>query len=269
MAKIYHYTTIDALALILKNKSILFNRQDNVDDLEEGSIKPMNIKLATYTFISCWTENEEENIPLWKMYTDNGVGVRIGLEMDMFKDYTTTSCGYKDACLTGSLVSKLPIEEMINSNYVITLFTKSEQIYRKIEYVQDFVEKTNSLVKMENLRNKEKKLFIDSNNIGRYKPKRWSFEEESRFVLNIWPCINNRSLFDTGDLIYKSLVDGKELSFKHYFLYLKDDIFDDLEIRMSPHIPESKKIMVEALRDKYAPKAIIQDSALNNFVKLK
>ena len=35
---IYHYTTIESLALILKNKTLLFNRLDCVDDLDEGSV---------------------------------------------------------------------------------------------------------------------------------------------------------------------------------------------------------------------------------------
>lgn len=38
MAKIYHYTSIENLALILKNKSIRFNRLDHVDDKEEANI---------------------------------------------------------------------------------------------------------------------------------------------------------------------------------------------------------------------------------------
>ncbi len=33
---IHHYTNIENLALILKNKTIRFNRLDKVDDLEEG-----------------------------------------------------------------------------------------------------------------------------------------------------------------------------------------------------------------------------------------
>ena len=33
--KIYHYTTIDSLAMILSSRSIKFNRLDKVDDLEE------------------------------------------------------------------------------------------------------------------------------------------------------------------------------------------------------------------------------------------
>jgi len=37
--RIYHYTTINNLALILASKKIRFNRLDNVDDLEESFYK--------------------------------------------------------------------------------------------------------------------------------------------------------------------------------------------------------------------------------------
>ena len=42
--KIYQYTSIDTLALILQSKQILFNRLDKVDDLEEGGIIPMLVE---------------------------------------------------------------------------------------------------------------------------------------------------------------------------------------------------------------------------------
>lgn len=35
--KIYHYTNIEALALILKNQTIRFNRLDKVDDIDLNS----------------------------------------------------------------------------------------------------------------------------------------------------------------------------------------------------------------------------------------
>lgn len=269
MARIYHYTSIDSLALILKNKSILFNRQDNVDDLEEGLIKPMNIKLATYTFISCWTENEEENIPLWKMYTDNGIGVRIGLDVDMFKDYSVFNGRHEDGFLSGQITTKTPIGEMLNPNYIITPFVKTEDFYKKIEYVSDFTDRTNNLVKIESLPNNMERISIDSKNVARFKHKRWSFEEESRFIINIWPRESNQSLFNMDAWMYKVLIKGIELPFKNYFLYLKDNVLDDLVIRLSPNIPESKRLIVESVRDKYAPKAIIQKSSLDKYVKLK
>ena len=52
-------------------------------------------------------------------------------------------------------------------------------------------------------------------------------------------------------------------------MHLMDNIFDYLEITLSSNFPISKRIMVEALRDKYAPKALINNSSLESVVKFK
>ena len=41
--RIYHYTNIETLALILKNRTIRFNRLDHVDDLEEGRVETWSV----------------------------------------------------------------------------------------------------------------------------------------------------------------------------------------------------------------------------------
>jgi hypothetical protein len=74
--KIYHYTTIDSLAMIMSSRSIKFNRLDKVDDLEER-IEPSQVKLWQYLFVSCWTENPEESIPLWRMYSGKKIRGRF------------------------------------------------------------------------------------------------------------------------------------------------------------------------------------------------
>ena len=65
---IHHYTNINTLALILKHKTIRFNRLDRVDDISEAqSFGKYN--LAKYLFVSCWTDSATESIPQWHMYT--------------------------------------------------------------------------------------------------------------------------------------------------------------------------------------------------------
>ena len=46
--RIYHYTNLESLALILKNKTIRFNRLDKVDDLEEGNVESLGVKFSKY-----------------------------------------------------------------------------------------------------------------------------------------------------------------------------------------------------------------------------
>ena len=76
---IHHYTNLEALAMILSTRKLKFSRLDCVDDLEEGEIESDGLRLGKYVYVSCWTENEEESIPLWKMYGGYGVGVRISI----------------------------------------------------------------------------------------------------------------------------------------------------------------------------------------------
>lgn len=73
MDYIHHYTNINTLALILKNKKIRFNRLDRVDDMSEAkALRGYN--LSQYLFVSCWTDSEEESIPQWHMYTNSMTG---------------------------------------------------------------------------------------------------------------------------------------------------------------------------------------------------
>lgn len=70
MKKLYHYTSINNLALILKSKSIRFGRLDQVNDPTEGMADDFYC-LSPYIFVSCWTGNNQENLALWNMYTPN------------------------------------------------------------------------------------------------------------------------------------------------------------------------------------------------------
>ena len=70
--KLYHYTNLKTLALILKHRTLRFNRLDKVDDLEEN-VKSNGLNLGQYIFVSCWTEDAEESIPLWRMYGSNNI----------------------------------------------------------------------------------------------------------------------------------------------------------------------------------------------------
>ena len=91
IVRIYHYTSIDSLALILKNRTLRFSRLDRVDDLEEARVEQNQYDLSKFLFVSCWTENGEESIPLWKMYSGGAGGVRIGVDKEMFEGFLSFS----------------------------------------------------------------------------------------------------------------------------------------------------------------------------------
>lgn len=100
---LYHYTTIETLALILKYKSIRFNSLANVDDLEEQESADLS-NFGKFCFASCWTADAKENIALWNMYSKNGTGIRIKLPSNLFKKNNTISINW---ALLGNIKSLL------------------------------------------------------------------------------------------------------------------------------------------------------------------
>lgn len=75
---LYHYTNIETLALILKNRTIRFNSLDKMDDLQEQQTADIE-NIGQFCYISSWTEDDTESIPMWNMYASLDLGVRIKL----------------------------------------------------------------------------------------------------------------------------------------------------------------------------------------------
>ena len=48
-----------------------------VDDLDEAETEDMGKFGKILVYVSCWTEDSEESIPLWNLYTPNMHDVRI------------------------------------------------------------------------------------------------------------------------------------------------------------------------------------------------
>ena len=57
-----------------------------MDDLQEK--EAFDLKNAgQFCYISSWTDDETENIPMWKMYSSLSSGVRIKLKANPFKEF--------------------------------------------------------------------------------------------------------------------------------------------------------------------------------------
>ena len=269
--KIYHYTNLDSLALILRNKTLLFNRLDCVDDIEEGSVVSSGIAIGKYVFVSCWTESAEESIPLWKMYACDKMGVRIGLDKDMFRKHLYVNPVLGGQQWSGSMLLPLSKEQLeARSHFVLPMLTfNGDFFYRKVQYVDDVREKTNNAVVISPDAEGTTTAKIAFGEIGRYKHKRWEFQKESRFVLTILPfnplLVNPN---DVGNIAVNSYVQNKPLGFDKYFMHLDETILSNIEITLSPNATDGQKIIVESLTKQYAPTATIKPSALGRMVKM-
>lgn len=223
---IYHYTTIDTLALILKNKTIRFNRLDKVDDAEEIEIEYYPQNTYKFTYISCWTESSIENIALWKMYTPNGRGIRIGIEHERLFDHAVEGTSFGG-----------------DAEFCKFSYTQPNDNIQKIEYIDD----------LESI-----KIDIDKDMkcLALYKNKMWKFQEESRFILIThdftFNLCNSREEYQK-DEIYTPF---------HFDRKLSENAFVNSIITLGPLCNDSDRIIVEALCDKYCINTKITDSLL-------
>lgn len=271
--RIYHYTNLESLAMILKNKTIRFNRLDKVDDMEEGNAESLGVRFCKYVFVSCWTENPEESIPLWKMYGGDFGGIRISLEQEMFQEYFVSDLDFGGQKSQGFIITKIPKKDFSNPDFWILPIVEysNDLFYRHIIYVDDVFQYTKDAIQITNLKDGRGDMNMQMKPFGYYKNKRWEFQDETRFVLYMLPCnpMLNGSNPEISSIVMQSLLENKSLPFTHYDMQLKDEALDKIEITLSPSASEAEKIIVHALIDKYAPKAQINDSSLGKVVRLK
>lgn len=126
---LYHYTSIEILLLILKNKTLAFNSLQNVDDIEEAKSEDIE-NIGKMCYVSCWTYDKGESIPMWNMYT-NMHGVRIKLKEFPFKKYQYEEGEYQlKKCESYINFKKLYEENKANISY------DSPKLYN-VEYTND------------------------------------------------------------------------------------------------------------------------------------
>ena len=69
MELVHHYTNINSLECILKNKTLRLNRLDKVDDKQEVSFISQK-HWAQYLFVSSWSALENESEAMWNKIVD-------------------------------------------------------------------------------------------------------------------------------------------------------------------------------------------------------
>ena len=233
MAKIYHYTSIPTLALILNGKCIRFNRLDKVDDIEEAENKDLE-NFGQFCFVSCWTRDSTESIPLWNMYTPDMAGVRIGLDEQMFDpDYDINAQveNKKAKGLFDVPEAPLPYPELFEIEYVDKVYVPLAFSYHQ---------------------NSEELFYVAGDRLGRIKNDHWSFQKECRFKLLArpnsekstavasslkefsWACAQSRNL---------NIIKAKE----SLLFDLRPNILEDIDILLGPKASEAETLIVRSL----------------------
>jgi hypothetical protein len=276
---LHHYTTINTLALILKNRTIRFNRLDYVDDIGE-SHKYGEYNLSRYLFATCWTDSDEENIPLWHMYSKGMTGVRLSLPIDPFDYQPLKPHPMLGGTVTGQLLSFLPIEEIFNNEYMInsTCMFNKKTFIKKVEYVNDdtLTETRKKAVQFKVDENgKEWTTIAGPTELAGYKSKKWEFQAEVRYVIMALPSppiqfgkdpvsnwVDNFSPF-----LIKSIKDGTGPNKDFFDVNISQAAVDNIKVTVAPLATESDKIIVEALLQQHTKNGTLSNSSLTNVIR--
>lgn len=278
---LYHYTSIDGLAHILRSKKIRFSRLDLLDDVNEGQSKD-SVDWRKYYFVSCWTADEEESIPLWHMYTPEMKGVRLKLPTKFFKSYeinlsevpkfihlADTSKAPEGANIR--LLSYMPYDMLHREDYfVMPNFFDDENWPLKVEYTNN-----EDLLNQDLIGYNEhlQMTSVNSFEVAKYKKKVWSFQDEWRFRIC---CFNAapRSLKDEMsendyyNLMVKELSTlDKGVSQQYFFMEIDDNAFKSIEISLGPKLELAQEIIVDALVKTYCPTASVIKSTLSGHIR--
>lgn len=274
---IYHYTSLANLALILDSGKIRFNNLTAVDDMLEGDLFKKKT-LAQHIYVSCWTKNEEENVALWKMYTNNS-GVRIGLPDNPWKKKTMEIDRYLQQKVqvvqhpNDDYYMPYSFDEIYGENHIILhpMMPKGQVFGSPVQYLpeHELLEKYKVLY-IETLSDNKSRLSInmDTNNFGRYKHERWRFQEEYRFVMLIFSTnrkVDFKNMKDPNwfDDVTSALYNNEKATISYFDIDLCESAIRDMEITTGPLFNSADSILLNALIEKYGVVGKSKVSAIN------
>lgn len=270
LSPLYHYTNVGILALILKNHSIRFNSLDRMDDRQEQMTADLK-KAGQFCYVSAWTDDDEESIPMWNMYTPLEAGVRISLRRNPFRIYTNsteimrgaTGCRAQIEPENG-IESIIPLSDMINNSFLLGQAT-SKDILWEVKYTNDY-SKLNPKIIGDN----EETTVVRLMQLGRYKNTHWKFQREWRYIIHAipfdWNGSDDMTSGQFAEFCSKLYSDTGNQPFPHYDMIIDKEAFEEMTITLSPCLSAGNRVIVQDLVEKYNPKAKILESKLNGLL---
>ena len=199
------------------------------------------------------------------MYSDFESGVRIKLPKYPFINYSITKTDLPKSEL--SFINDFDV--MDDNLFQSSIFTNSYwPICPRQRYILHEVKYTDDIDLL------IPKIFNDKDNItdysfgklGIYKNKHWEFQNEWRYILHFQP-FGFMELYgsESHGSKQKSLLDitmCPDLPFKIYYLYLREEAVDQMEILLAPKINPGNAHLVETLVKEHNQNINIRSSSL-------
>lgn len=268
---LYHYTSINTLALILSTKKIKFNSLPFVDDMEEENIRD-EAKLAKYCFISAWTNKKSESIAMWEMYSNGMNGVRIGLPSNLFNDYKLSAKSLIEHFSPSAENSKAtyPEEGLIPSPVdEYEYFNEKNNYLGSLDGADLIAMKYTNCIDMlrPQLFQKRGNDLELHNKMGVCKKSIWKFQSEWRYIISIFPFNfieayghpldykKTRKYFELLSASAPDLCSTKahpELP-KCFLLPIDINKLKEIKIMLGPKTNDGDRLIIEALCHEYLP----------------
>lgn len=245
---LFHYTSVATLEKIIMNKSIRFNRLDNVNDPEEALTS--NLEEANMlVFVSCWNHESNESIHMWNMYGDNFTGVRIELPIDMFKGRNKITIYEKG----GARISYAEMIDINRENFPFSMRTSNIFGPNKVAYVDNREVLVSKAVYEEG-----NNVHVNLYDLGLFKNQYWHIENEWRYKII--------GLMEEGnypnDDFTKMMLDLKKYPVvpTELFVQLDESVFDEMKIMIGPKCNEHDYNFIKKITKDYDP--IIENSKI-------
>ncbi|MCD0424173.1 DUF2971 domain-containing protein [Rubrivivax sp. JA1024] len=239
---LFHYTSIETLALILEKNTLRFSRLDAVNDPEEASACDLP-GAATLVFASCWTAQPRESLAMWRMYTPNMQGLRIRLPNNPFAGRHQPQILDKGGAMQ-RIDGQIAVSRANGGHGIVSYYVTGPN---KIYYTDD--------PKFRNvpcLIDEGDRWTVQLHDLGMVKNTYWSFEEEWRF--KILATFSEATLKDACpashpalDLLRHPVVETS------VFVPLDASCIQTAEILLGPCVSPGQEVLVKALLAQYAP----------------
>lgn len=270
----HHYTTIETLALILNSKKIRFNRLTNVDDIQESK-NYGKYDLSRFIYISCWTINDEESIPLWKMYTSDMKGVRITFSDDPFhmRKPNPLEMPGLNISVTDDTLSPIPLNQMMSDEYfIVPSFLMKEHFGKTVEYVDDVTGMYENAVDLKVNPDGTANMSIPKvGDLAIHKNKVWAFQEEYRYNLLAFPPpvggFSNQNIPEISNTAINAIYRGIAPETEFIDVDICPEKLSCLTITLGPLCSFADELLVKALLEKYSPNSRLIKSKLSGQIR--
>jgi hypothetical protein len=248
---LFHYTSIETLALILANRTLRFSRLDSVNDTEEAIASDLP-GASTLVFASCWTAQERESLAMWRMYTPNFQGVRISLPNNPFAGRHSPIIVERGGAIQ-RFDGKVEINRKNDGVGIVSYYVTGPN---KIHYSDDECFRNAPCLLIEGGHRS-----VQLHDLGMVKSKHWEFEEEWRYKIL---ATMSEARVAEGDATSNPALDLVRFPVceKAVFVPLDADCLQRMDVVLGPCISDGQALIVKTLLAAYAGSGVLSRSQI-------